>query len=378
MSGSWLSWWPVAWNPLERWRTTSAANYETILESLSKDIERIEALLVDIKTRKRKTIRSMVMSMLSVWIALTAIVWAVVHRYGTSAYAWTGSVAMLSLVLGTPVFTVLLHRLLHFWYSRLERAQENHLISLRRQQRETINDIKRVTDFEHLRRLLDCYDDETKAKKQERRAERSGSSLTRSQTQPRLALKSKSSMPSLSAARSSSDLAAIASKQPNTTGSSLAPPLYSPNGLSSLGPVVDARKVPPPPRGWMDKVADMILGTDPYGATLEEQQYALICRGCLRHNGLVPKNEFEEILSSPFAPKTQPSTLSLTGGGNPGAYTHSFYEHHGTTEEAEQETDESEQEEAEWQAEEAEWQDEMPTNTETGQQELAPGSPMIE
>lgn len=77
--------------------------------------------------------------------------------------------------------------------------------------------------------------------------------------------------------------------------SALAPPLYSANGLSSLGPVIDAGKVPPPPRGWMDKVADMILGTDPYGTTLEEQQYALICRGCMRHNGLVPKQEFDEV-----------------------------------------------------------------------------------
>jgi hypothetical protein len=305
MSSFWLSWWPVAWNPFAHWRKTTAADYETILESLSRETERIEEMLVDIKTRRRKTIRMVLIFMLSAWVAVTAVVWIVMRGAGESAPAWMSSAAALGLVLGTPVFTVVLHRVLNFWYRCLERAQgtfmltENHLKTLRRQQRATINDIKKVTDFEQLRRLLDCYDDETKARKQERRSEHSGAGITRSKTQPRIQLKSKASMPTLGAAlpkdMTSTPLPpALATPRP-TPAQKLAPPLYTANGFSSLGPVVNAGAVPPPPRSWLDKVADLILGTDPYGTTLEEQQYALICRGCMRHNGLVPKQEFEEV-----------------------------------------------------------------------------------
>lgn len=123
MGSGWLSWWPVAWNPLERWRKTTAADYETILQSLATDIERIEAMLVDIKTRKRKTIRSVLAFMLSAWIAIIAVVWAIVYSTGGNAYTWMHSMGVLGLLLGTPVITVLLHRVLHFWYRRLERAQ---------------------------------------------------------------------------------------------------------------------------------------------------------------------------------------------------------------------------------------------------------------
>lgn len=156
--------------------------------------------------------------------------------------------------------------------------------------------------------MLDKYDAQSRS--------RTSAAAPSTEAKDRKALlKSKASMPTLRAP-SSQDAHASAEMRSASGPGGLKPDqsrLHPPIVASSLGPALSGQ-VPahmrvqgkhgmptaplsntPTQRGWLDKVADAILGTDPYGATPEEQQYALICKHCFRHCGLVPKHEFNEV-----------------------------------------------------------------------------------
>lgn len=292
---SWLPWWPKSWNPFSRRSLSAAYDYDAILASLTEEIDEVQHTLLDIKARKRRAVSSVLLAILSGWIAVLAILWGytvVVHSTGDQEWEWYHSLYLVGLVLGTPVLLVVLHRLISLWFRRLEKAQETHLHALRRQRRTKINEIKKATDFEHLRSLLERYDDDRQT------AEPSYTPADATQTSTDAAhdgrLRTKTSTrslrgrPSREAMRHSWHPESLTSRDERPAQP--APPI---TGMPIMG-VPSA----PPPRGWMDKLADMVLGTDPYGASLEDQQYALICRNCFRHNGLVPKSEVHEIRTS--------------------------------------------------------------------------------
>ena len=305
MAGSMWPWWPKAWNPFTRWSWSNTFDYETILDALEKEIRTTESTLVDIRARKRRAIHNVLQIMITLWIVSLIVLWICSSFFWGREWAASRSLVVVVLLLGTPLFIAVLHRLVSIWFRRLERAQETHLNTLRKQKREKINEIKKATDFDHLNNLLERYDEEKQRPQ-----------LNPPSIQPRFETSSKPLRRSstLSLRRhASSDTLQNSSKGSNPsdeqrTGQlellkSLAPPI---SGLPVLGvpsaqgntesrPYRTPSPQPPYPRGWMDKLADMILGTDPYGATPEDQQYALICRHCFRHNGLVPKNELHEI-----------------------------------------------------------------------------------
>lgn len=266
-----------------------STDYETLLATLASEIENVETTLLDIKARKRRTIGSVLQIMISLWVFALVVLWLVSPLFWRKDW-WSRSSVLAALLLGSPLVIAVLYRGVGLWFGRLERAQEQHLQLLRRQQREKINEIKKATDFDHLRRLLDRYDTESRrpsAGPEPTRHVRARSSIS--------ALRKHGSM-SLLQRTKSVDLRPTTTpkRQPTQRPEGLAPPIV---GLPIQGVPHIPCATPPAqhPRGWFDKVADLILGTDPYGATPEEQQYALICRHCFRHNGLVPKSELSEI-----------------------------------------------------------------------------------
>lgn len=288
--GSWLPWWPKSWNPFSRWKYTSAYDYDTILASLAEEIEVVELTLMDIKARKRRAVSSVLQVLLMLWIGALAVLWGYASlAYTDEDYAWARSMFLLGLIVGTPVLLVVFHRLISLWFRRLEKAQETHLQALRKQRREKINEIKKATDFEHLRLLLERYDDETSVPEPSYTHADGAEHTSDAQS-----LRSKHSISSLRREPSRDSL------RPGRPAESRHSRKPSEKGVPKLAPAITGMPImgvpsAPPARGWMDKFADVILGTDPYGASLEDQQYALICRNCFRHNGLVPKNELNEI-----------------------------------------------------------------------------------
>ena len=153
-------WWPKAWNPFTRWSWSNTFDYETILDALEKEIRTTESTLVDIRARKRRAIHNVLQIMITLWIVSLIVLWICSSFFWGREWAASRSLVVVVLLLGTPLFIAVLHRLVSIWFRRLERAQETHLNTLRKQKREKINEIKKATDFDHLNNLLERYDEE--------------------------------------------------------------------------------------------------------------------------------------------------------------------------------------------------------------------------
>lgn len=327
-----LPWWPKAWNPFSRWTWANSYDYESLLDALEKEIQSTESTLADIRARKRRAIHNVLQIMITLWIISLIVLWVFSSFFWGNEWAASRSLVVVLLLLGTPLFIAVLHRVVSVWFRRLERAQESHLGLLRKQKRDKINEIKKATDFDHLRSLLDRFDNEKKRDPKSTSTDAQATNIKKRASMFSLRRKPSKGQPEASYVTTESRA------EQQKLLEALAPPISS---LPVLGvPSAQGNPESQPhrhgpstqpqyPRGWMDKVADMILGTDPYGATPEDQQYALICRHCFHHNGLVPKNELHETqyicpycftfnsrrpssrpVSSPFAPVRQDSSFS--------------------------------------------------------------------
>lgn len=243
-----------------------------------------------------------------------------------------------------------------WWYGRVHAAEEKHLAALVRKRRGKIEEIKRVTRYDHLRILLDRYDDTHPAKTATDPGRKSAPTVAEAQhpqgfqgvqsaqhgttsegatptPSPKgtndfaAQRKGRQSMPTLRSPSSNSLAPPVPSLpsnlQRNTQGVrsvSSHQPLQNARSVSSVsqtssrGPssshceVVDKHRIsqaplpyappvqPPPQRTLLDKLADTILGPDPaLRVPGPEQRYALICRKCHHHNGLAFKEDWEEI-----------------------------------------------------------------------------------
>lgn len=69
-----------------------------------------------------------------------------------------------------------------------------------------------------------------------------------------------------------------------------------PHRLQGVNLFLPAEALQPTPRKWYDRLADTILGEDETASTPgagAASKYALICKRCFTHNGLVREKEFE-------------------------------------------------------------------------------------
>jgi hypothetical protein len=53
-----------------------------------------------------------------------------------------------------------------------------------------------------------------------------------------------------------------------------------------------AQPIQPTPRRWYDRLADAVLGDEDGAGSGAHSKYALICKRCFTHNGLVKESEF--------------------------------------------------------------------------------------
>lgn len=174
---------------------------------------------------------------------------------------------------------------------------EKHLKDLQKQRRDKIDEIKKATKYDNLRKLLDKYDDEAKS------GPASGPQ-TPVRAQPGNRPGQPASRPPLgSGVVGGQAVTPLTGPQPKgplavQTGQQQ----QLPSGMRNANPAVGSIRAPivPLQRTWLDRMADAVLGADPAGGTLlgPEQKYALICSKCKKHNGLATKEEFNEIRES--------------------------------------------------------------------------------
>lgn len=182
----------------------------------------------------------------------------------------------------------------------LTHLSEKHLRSLQRTRRKKIDEIKQATRYDHLRNLLEKYDDTAVKSSDEmigvQGKSRTNSKAPRTSTDPSGLLNTrtpgKGNGPTLTVNN-------VAIQEGGEKGVPVRPGMKSTPSLSNGTPVelgLPTLKQSQFQRTWLDRVADKILGAEVGGqATAAEQRYALICRICYTHNGLCPKEEWKEV-----------------------------------------------------------------------------------
>lgn len=286
VSGSFLPW---------KRASNRETDYETVLSALETEIQTVQSRLTQIRTRERRASVTLTLQAFFLWALYTALCWffgllaprrAHLAKSGEAGWVSTKTMLVWVPVLGSPVLIISTRRIVRWWYRRIGAAEEKHLIDLRRQKREKVDEIKRATKYDHLRMLLEKYDEAGPKPPVEAATPTKGKAGSRNAS------------PS---SRSPTSSAAGTPQRPGSAAPSTPEAQALQAQRMALMRQQGIRPVPPPTapaipmqKTWMDKLADSILGSDP-AALGPEQKYALICARCHAHNGLALKEEFNEV-----------------------------------------------------------------------------------
>jgi len=172
-----------------------------------------------------------------------------------------------------PFTAVSIRRIVQAWYRRKGAAEESTLKKLLAEQRTTIEDIKKKTNYYSTRNLIERYDGAQPSAPQTPQ----GKAPNQPDTQLRRRV----------------------AGRPSGLQNELTP-AQNQLGQAPSDPVPQSQFVATPPqpprRQWFDKVADALLGSDD-GSPLADparSRYALICGRCSAHNGLVLESLWED------------------------------------------------------------------------------------
>ncbi|CAO1632810.1 unnamed protein product [Sympodiomycopsis kandeliae] len=277
-------------------RKPPQTDYEEVLSNLQEDLDHVQSNLISIQTRKRRAT-----IIFPLWASLFWALWTVAAYFmGLLRFSEPEGEQAIVVVWGpiilSPLVIFFTRRIVSWWYKRVQKAEEEHLKELRKQKSNKIEEIKRATKYDHLRNLLDKYDDQAQAKGPQ--GQKVGTPDKRQQ-QPQTPVRGQAAPqgPQAQSAQRPATQPAGQHQQQQQQQQLRQPQQPLPSGMRPQG----LRPSTGPPtitlqRTWLDRVADAVLGSDPSGAALgPEQKYALICTQCKQHNGLATREEFDEI-----------------------------------------------------------------------------------
>ncbi|SPC63077.1 uncharacterized protein UHOD_05943 [Ustilago sp. UG-2017b] len=287
--------------PFSRRRSNRETDYETVLSRLETEIQTVQSRLTQIRLRERRASVTLTLQAFLLWAIYTFVCWFFgllplqrPHHLdaggGAGKKGWVGTRTYLVWipVLGSPVLIISTRRIVRWWYRRIGAAEEKHLIDLRRQKREKIDEIKKATKYDHLRMLLDKYDEASPVK-----AELSTPMKGKPNSKNVTPTKSPNN-PSPQQQQQQQRQRIADSATPETAANLQAQKMASMRQQPRQQAPTASIPVLPMQKTWTDKLADAILGSDP-SVVGPEQKYALICNRCFRHNGLALKEEFNEV-----------------------------------------------------------------------------------
>ncbi|KAI8340458.1 hypothetical protein BC941DRAFT_333328, partial [Chlamydoabsidia padenii] len=169
-------------------------------------------------------------------------------------------------ILAIPFGIYYTRRTLTWVYGRRHTIEEAKLALLRAQQKLKVEELKKTTSYYSTRSLLERYDTEILAMKKRQQQD--------------LHLRKPVSMPG---PRGMHGPSGNWPQNPRLIGIPTSSKLPDP-----VPPPYQAQQIGPPQ--WYDKIMDALIGEEG-----PETKYALICRHCFAHNGLVSLHELETI-----------------------------------------------------------------------------------
>jgi len=265
---------------LSGWFTRKPEDYEQVLAVLAVDISKRQQRLSEIRLREKRQTLLLSVCTLSIWVAYVSLWYMdaipdLMNDHPRNTMLQKG-------LKGVPVFVgpiiiLFMRRIMQIWYTRLENAEEKILVKLRKQQRETVEEIKKQTNYYSTRSLLEKYDEGTAPDSPLRKRfppQSPAQPITPVPVTPQRPLQPQSQGPS-----------------PST----LKTPVQQPQGRQQQWSPSPQRPMPPPRKQWYDKLADAILGDDDASSpSAAASRYALICQKCFAHNGLVKESVWED------------------------------------------------------------------------------------
>ncbi|PVF93045.1 hypothetical protein CPB86DRAFT_743307 [Serendipita vermifera] len=188
---------------------------------------------------------------------------------------WKQMVVFAPVIVG-PFGAVFTRRIVQMWYTRIGNAEEETLKKLLLEQRSKVEEIKKKTDFYSTQKLLERYDRQenamaaTPARKPHPNAANPNAPHSGPNAPPgaNMVTPVRPGVPGV----------------PGQNGMTPMPPGY----MSAFSP----QPIQPTPRRWYDRLADAVLGDEDGAASGAHSKYALICKRCFTHNGLVKESDF--------------------------------------------------------------------------------------
>ncbi|CAE6428565.1 unnamed protein product [Rhizoctonia solani] len=257
------------------WLSSKKAPSDTeVLEAIAESIRTRDEHLSEIRLREKRASLLFSIYSLGAWgLYLAAWFTSVLPSLEGHQTHWNwripksaDKVVFLTPAVLGPFLIYQVRRLVQSWYKRQETLEEAELKKLRAEQKKKVEEVKAKYNFDKIRALIEPQGEAP------RREDPNGNlrqrAITMNPTAPR-----------------------VPARQFNQR---VKPPFdpRSPHMLQVPG-ATPPRPVLPPQRGWLDKVADKVLGEDESPVGIAQSRYALICERCFSHNGLVKESEWE-------------------------------------------------------------------------------------
>nr|ODN75723.1 hypothetical protein L203_06495 [Cryptococcus depauperatus CBS 7841] len=274
---------------------SSPPDYETLLSQLATDIANAKINLSEIRLRERRIALLINLYGISFWIVWIGLWWAralPVGIIGVTHDDRMGRLVGMAGVTAGPFVIYAFNRLVHLFYTRQRSHEENILRDLLTKQRKQLEEIKKMTNYDSTRKLIERYDDLSSPTSSPVSLDPPASphtpqKLSQSSTPShKLPIKGPGGTPNAPGHLIEASRIPVV-KPGNPISPEQAAVMQS--QLETVQPVL-----PTPEKKWYDRIVDSILGDDPSQAN--QSNFALVCEKCFRHNGLVgSKYEWERM-----------------------------------------------------------------------------------
>ncbi|BEI85274.1 hypothetical protein CcaverHIS002_0506750 [Cutaneotrichosporon cavernicola] len=262
---------------------SKSTDYETVLAQLATEINEAKQNLSEIRLRQRRFTLALNAYGVGLWAVILGLWYWGRLPWGLVGWDAEGTEARVAggLAVGVaPVVIWLLNRALSWVFIRKRTSEETHLRLLLSKQRNQVEEIKKATNFDTTRKLIEQYEDSPMGTPQ--RTPQRGPQTPQQSSQPGTPRTPQGQVSPAQPARPQTPVPI--------------PPGLTPEQAAVLQMQMQAITpvLPTPEKKWYDRLADTILGDDP--AQAAQSKYALVCDKCFRHNGLIgSKQEWERM-----------------------------------------------------------------------------------
>ncbi|KAL2919808.1 hypothetical protein HK105_200725 [Polyrhizophydium stewartii] len=274
-------------------------DYEKLLADIDEKIRRSELNMSEFSLRERRLLHALVLYAVPTYVVVLVVY--VIYVRNAAGEPWD-LFLLKSLPIGIfPLVAYILRVLVITWYTRCRTFEEEHLETLRKKQSEKIEELKKRTAFYKTKGLIERYDPAAK------KSQKQGTPGPRTPGQP-----GQPGQPQQQPGHPQpppgqpQQQPGQPGQQPQQHRPPNAPSPHAPHqalprqahpqqpqhmmqqGPQSQHPLVHPGSQIQHPRGWFDKLLDVMVGE----SDGPQHKYALICETCFTHNGLVLPEEY--------------------------------------------------------------------------------------